>query len=119
MCLMIFDSQFWISFWPNFFSTLIGVLLGIPLALWTNRIILRHEEENQIAKEKSLLQKLMRVIVDSMYANKQKLMDTKSILEGNKAVYETGLDTTTWDAVSADINKLFHTPNLQKRIAYL
>jgi hypothetical protein len=116
--IMILCSQFWADFWPNFVSTLVGLLIGLPIALWTNRIIIIKESKKQKVVDSNRLKKALTIIKQTLQENRERILNTKNILEDNKVQLETEFDTSAWDSVKTDIIQFLHDPELQKQIAY-
>lgn len=115
---MIICSEFWINFWPNFASTIGGLVIGLPIALWTNRIIIKEQNRKQETEDLGRLNNALDIIKKTLIENADKMLDLENTIYGNEVQWETRLDTSAWDAVKNDIIQYLHNPNLQKRIAY-
>lgn len=115
---MILSPVFWINFWPNFASTIGGLIIGLPIALWTNRKIIKEQTKKKEAEDIGRLSNALDIIKKTLIENNSKMLDLENTIYQNQVQWETRLDISAWDAVKNDIIQYLHNPNLQKRIAY-
>ncbi len=111
-------TEFWIAFWPNLASTLVGVLLGVPLALWINRSVVTQGETARREGERLRVAHALRVLNKALTDNRTLLQDFAATLAASRTKYDSGLDTSAWDAVKSDLTTELSDPELRQRLAY-
>jgi hypothetical protein len=109
---------FWEDFWPNFAATAAGIILGLPLAFWINRHAARLGERNRRDAEKSQVANVLHTIELAIRANGPRLDRFAKVLANRNTLFDTGLDTSAWEAVQGILNASFNTPDLRQRLAY-
>jgi hypothetical protein len=110
-------NDFFTSFWPNLASTMLGVVLALPIALWTNRLIVRHGELAQKNSGEERLAAALSVLVRAIGHNIVVLRRMRVEIENGRALFDAPVDFSAWDAVYSDM-VLLRDPELQRQLAF-
>jgi len=111
-------SAFFDAFWPNFVSTVLGVVIGLPLAFWTNRKVVGHSEKLKKTVETVLLSRTLGVLEEALQFNKHRLQAVALALQESKALFDTALDYSAWDATKSEVSARLPDPKLHRHLAY-
>jgi hypothetical protein len=100
---LLHNVQFWESFWPNFFATITGVIIGIPIALLTNRSILKLQSKKERKERQQRLKDALYIIRSAMHENIKRLNDAVLILNQGTAQFDIELNFSAWDVDKDEI----------------
>lgn len=121
---MLGEPAFWLSFWPSLAATVIGVLLGVLLgiapAVWIARRAELVANRAQRAEEAGRLALALQVLDKALVRNAASLQSITTINAKPAGTFllSPQLETTTWEAVQAEITPFLHDAELQARVAY-
>ncbi len=117
--LAAFDwSGFLRDFWPNLVATVIGLILGLPIALWTNRWMLAHEQRAEGVEALARLRVGLESIRAAVVSNTRRSKQLVDLLRNNEAILDLGIDTTTWEVNRTDVVPLIRDPALRTRLGH-
>ena len=117
------NEAFFDSFWPNFVSdllaTALAIILGIPVGLALNRQATEHEEARQHRAEQLELGNALLALLDTLRRNHEILGKRHALAIGEEGgdIFDTNLDTVSWEAVKSIVVERCGAPLLQGDIA--
>jgi hypothetical protein len=111
-------SDFWSAFWPNLASTILGVIIGLPAALWINRRVTQEADVQRQASERGAVAHALEILRLALGANKERLERYAKALAESSTLYDTGLDSSSWDALQSELTAELGDPDLRQRLAY-
>src|SRR6267378_4234999 len=112
------SSSFWSDFLSNLLATLIGVIVGVPAGLWLNRRAVAQAEEKRKTTARSELAHTLDVLGLALNANRPRLQRLSQVIVQNQAMYDTGLDSSAWDAVQPYLTSDAGDSAIRQRLAY-
>lgn len=116
--LPINTSEFFKDFLPGFIATVLGIPIALPFALWTNSLIVAQTEKAKQKEEAASLFRSLTAIKEALTFNSLHFGIMLQTFKDNRIPLDDHVDSSTWDAVKADVVQYLDDPSLKRRIAY-